>query len=104
LYQSNILSIKATPNNKLQEMSLTAGEECAIAAKTFNFFSENAIPPILLATALGVAIIKGTGLIIFLITVKMEQLLYDYQVAIGVHLALLLYTTKLQTLIHCKKQ
>jgi hypothetical protein len=46
-------------------MALTAGEECAIAAKTFNYFSERAIPPILLATALGAAIIKGTGVNIY---------------------------------------
>jgi hypothetical protein len=42
-------------------MVLTAGEECGLAAKTFNYFSGRAIPPVLLASALGVAIIKGTG-------------------------------------------
>ncbi|KAJ3381067.1 hypothetical protein HDU92_005597 [Lobulomyces angularis] len=46
-------------------MSLTAGEECRLAASAFNSFTDpnksQSIPPSLVASALGVAIVRGTN-------------------------------------------
>jgi len=40
---------------------LTAGEECSLASKVFNYFSDKAIPASFVASCLGVAISKGTN-------------------------------------------